>query len=214
MMRLTSGVVLAVSFLFSSMIAAFGGDYHTGDTLKCYQCHLMHSTKSHEFADDPSDGFLPGGAVTTSGGLLITSDANVLCLGCHDGGEAIDVYGDAQQGGQPALRSAGRFNNDATAPYAPFASPYGHDLKNGMQTPPGGSGSYDLDCGTCHDPHGNSYYRNLRDFGAGGITYAKSANDPGMDVFESKPYPANGMADAYDAANMSYNLPDSSNSHI
>ncbi|MDO8588560.1 MAG: cytochrome c3 family protein [Armatimonadota bacterium] len=207
-MRLTLAAVLTVSSLWMLTAGAMAGDYHTGSTLKCYQCHIMHQNKSHLYGDDSGDDFNPGGAFTSYDRLLRQADTAAVCLECHDGEDTIDVYGDTAQGGQPLHRSAGRFNESVTDAYAPFASLYGHNLKNGPETPPGGSGSYDLDCASCHDPHGNDYYRNLRNLGAGGITYAMVTNDTSKDVFELKPYPANSVADAYDAVNISYNLPD------
>ncbi|MDO8586736.1 MAG: cytochrome c3 family protein [Armatimonadota bacterium] len=213
-MRIALIVILAACLVAMFAASAMAGDYHTGSALKCYQCHVMHATKSHLYTDDADDEFAPGGAVTTYDHLLREADVAGLCLSCHDGGEEIDVYGDTTQGGQPTLRSAGRFNDAATTPYAPFASEYGHNLKNGAETPPGGSGSYDLDCAGCHDPHGNANYRNLRDLGSGGVSYAKTVNDTSKDVFELKPYPAFAVPDAYDASNISYNQPDGSSHHL
>ncbi|MDO8586737.1 MAG: cytochrome c3 family protein [Armatimonadota bacterium] len=210
-MRPTPALILTACLIAILSVGATAGDYHTGTELKCYQCHNIHSAKSHSYGDDADDRISSG--VTTYANLLITDDVSALCLSCHDGGEAIDVYGEAGQGGQPSHRSAGRFNNTASEPYAPFTSDYGHNLGNGDETPPGGSAASDLNCTSCHDPHGNEYYRNLKDMGSGGITYATTSNDASKDVFEAKPYPAQQPADAYDASNITYNLPGAAEHH-
>jgi hypothetical protein len=203
--------IFTACLVMSFSVATLAGDYHTGSTLKCYQCHVSHTSDSHTYTDDNADAYISSGDPAAH--MLKQADVTALCLSCHDGAGAVDVYG-ATQGGQPMHRSAGCFNGDASGPYSPFSSTNGHNLKGGGDTPPGGSGSYNLDCVSCHDPHGNNYYRNLKDLGNGGITYAKIANDTSKDVFELKPYPNNLVADAYDASSISYNAPNGGVSHM
>jgi len=61
-----------------------------------------------------------------------------------------------------------------------------------------------ITCGSCHDSHGNSYYRNLLEVEAGtGVTYAKGVVDDTKDVNEMNPVDApNTVADAYAAENI------------
>jgi predicted CXXCH cytochrome family protein len=212
-LKLTTIACAVLCLLMALSVRVLAGDYHVGSTLKCNQCHASHGGAGHAFGDESDKGVDKAGAFTASAHLLKQSDINSLCLRCHDGGEAVDVYG-AAGSGQPKHRSAGCFNGDATGSYAPFASDFGHNLKNGGETPPGGTGSYDLDCASCHDPHGNDNYRNLKDLGKGAISYAKSANDNSKDVFESKPYPSGSVVESYDASNISYNLPEEGSHHL
>jgi hypothetical protein len=202
-MKLTFVMILAVCLVAVFAAGAMAGDYHTGAKLKCYQCHVMHSTKSHIYTGDTHDDN-PGGAVTTYDKLLKAEDVNELCLECHNEGDAKDVYGVMTD--TTFNRIGGSFNDGATTAYAPFSSELGHDLGT-AHTPPGGSSSMTLDCASCHEPHGNAYYRNLNEVSTGvGITYATTTNDTTKDVFQAK-------IKKFDTSDVSYNLPDSASNH-
>ena len=43
--------VLTVTFAFVALVAvgAFAGDYHSGTTLFCQDCHVMHASQTHGY---------------------------------------------------------------------------------------------------------------------------------------------------------------------
>jgi hypothetical protein len=212
-MRLVIILVLALSLVLVVGSGGLAGDTHNGSGLKCYQCHVMHQTKSHGYADDTgsSGSWLPAAGQAYGGNLLKFADTNTLCLSCHNNGDGKDVYkGFNPDPGKTAStinRIGGWFglSTDTAAPgfTGTLANSYGHDLNNGAQVPPGGSTAVNLDCASCHEPHGNAYYRNLKDLkggGASGITYSKVTNDPATDVFQA------GQANLkFDVSDISYN---------
>jgi len=139
--------VILLFLLFSTMQgAALAGDYHIGSqNLYCSDCHTMHYSQD--------------GAVPSSWGAegpyanLLKKLTNEMCLMCHDGTNPSvpNVMGDERY-----VSSAGKFK--ATNPGQQ------HSL-GGTDAPPGYSGTWGgeiLTCVSCHNPHGNPYYRNLR----------------------------------------------------
>lgn len=135
--------------------------YHVGDSLICNECH-MKETFGRE---TPS-----GDGMSNDAFSLMKIDVNKLCLSCHDGqhqggaGNAPDVMGDAY----PAFdQRAGSFQ---AAPG--IQSSTSHDLGVPSQVAPGSmdlrSSLYVTDavtgmtCVSCHDPHGNSNFANLK----------------------------------------------------
>ena len=149
------------------------GEYHTGGTLMCYDCHTMHFSMQHGFAGgtiNVSGQFQSGGDWLGSTGpnqFLLKLPDTGLCLSCHDGQNfAPDVLGANTNG---YVRQAGALNVVGGA--APYEDWKGHTL--GMRaTPPGGGSDITLTCGQCHASHGSSSYRNLK--GAVPITYTKA----------------------------------------
>ena len=85
---------------------ALAGDYHSGSTLTCSQCHVMHAQTSHSYSG-------AGTATTyTPTHYLLKDEINNLCLSCHDDSFASDVLG-LQNGGSVDLnRSGGALNRD------------------------------------------------------------------------------------------------------
>lgn len=81
-----------------------------------------------------------------------------LCLSCHDGSNphAPDVIAPISYVANPA--------GGALANSGGVASMMAHNLDNPTaEIPPGGTIPMRLVCTTCHDPHGNANYRNLRE---------------------------------------------------
>lgn len=206
-------IVAALGALCVFATAAVAGDYHTGASLICSDCHVMHGSQSHALT---SNGFfVPVGPAGPYADLL-RNDVNDLCLSCHDNSSfAPDVFG--ANGGVARNRNAGGLNADP----AKRANDAGYDVIDGhtlwsTATAPGGTytAPEGLECTTCHAQHGNqpAQYRNLRTstsasntFYGKPLTYAAGTNDLTKDVFEST---LNGYAESQ----VNYNEPNTTQS--
>lgn len=157
--------------LFVSLLAAIAlpaDEHHEGDEIPCSDCHSMHFGEV-TFEREPLE---PGGPYPHL--LLLPEDE--LCLSCHDG---TDPLAPNVLGPDGATLSGGWFSDMAGA-----LAGSGH-TPGSMEPPPGsalpGPGARLL-CTSCHDPHGNPYYRNLRPDPAGipglALTYQKGATGP------------------------------------
>lgn len=221
-MKIVIVTILSLSLVLMGA-AVFAGDFHTGSGLKCYQCHIMHQTKSHAYGDDSHDSATNTSGQAYGAHLLKYADANTTCLSCHNAGDSKDVYKgfNTAPGATPTTpfnRISGWFglstdtNQDFTGV---LANDYGHDLNNGAQTPPGGTSAVSLGCPSCHDPHGNASYRNLGTQDAdgnrvdSGITYEKGTYTGTVEVFQATPPTG---VNKFDVSNISYE-PVSGSSH-
>ena len=207
--------ILALCMILFTGGTALAGDYHTGATLYCSDCHVMHYSQSHGYSPSGAGLYAPLGAAGPYT-FLLRNDVNDLCLTCHDGSSfAPDVL---EANFASNVREAGALNRDSVAPYYQTT---GHTLDS-TDTPPGGSGAWAPDptegftCVNCHNQHGGSStavpnpYRNLRRNvgGTSGIeppSYAKGTNDLTKDVFEK-------FSNDYDAADVNFNEPDQTKS--
>jgi|CXWL01.1.fsa_nt_gi hypothetical protein len=209
---LRATLMLLVGLTYS----AYAGDYHSGATLFCNDCHVMHASQSHGYN---SNG---GGTFITPNGTheyLLRDEVNNLCLQCHDNqGFAPDVLA-ANGGSVPTNgRQAGALNRDNTAPYFDAT---GHTLGS-TDVAPGGTwvdATHGLTCISCHTQHGRSVtisgtsygmYRNANVFINGTptapmMTYAIGTNDLTKDIFERS---ATYGGDHYSPENIDFNEPD------
>lgn len=155
--RKVPNIVLFMIIVSLAIISPSGisqaGDYHRSDktTLGCTDCHTPHYSQ---------DGSIPSWDQEDQGGpyrlLLKKRLINELCLMCHDGSDE-----EAPNVNNPTYESsAGAFQ-----PGEEVEESHRHSL-NSETAPPGYEGYWDpnnaLTCVSCHDPHGNDYYRNLR----------------------------------------------------
>ncbi len=228
--------ILAVAAILVAGVA-FAGEYHSGTTLVCADCHTMHFSMQHGWA---------GGTVSTSGALggdwlgttgpnafLLKAPANQLCLSCHDGQSfAPDVLGTNFNAAPSQGRRAGALNDVALG--APYDAWKGHTLDSTVNPPGfdpaviGASATWytpanGLECIACHAQHGPvTSYRNLGPYALGTVATAArptyvigAANDATKDVWINiaAPYYA-GSGNAatfnpfYDEANISFNRND------
>lgn len=214
----TVGMVLVMA----AHAPAQAGFFHTGDTLKCRDCHTMHYSQQHGYNPSGTGSSAPLGP----GGpfdYMLREDINDICLGCHDGQtSAPDVL---EVNANAGVRQAGALNKvGGTALYPPAT---GHTLGS-TETAPGGTWSdttsHGLNCANCHSVHGGNAvgidsYRNLGGFGtvAGeglAISYGAGASNSDLtkDVFVNT---RSGVSlDKYKAENVTYNEPNSANSAI
>jgi hypothetical protein len=155
--------------------AGFTAEYHTGDTLLCFDCHTMHFSETQGFSPtDPYGTGIPIQFPLTTGPnpYLIRQPQNNICLSCHDGQtSAPDVLGVNVNASPVNGREAGALNDLTGA--APYNTWKGHTLYS-TAIPPGYNPSlvglsdwysgttYGLKCIHCHEFHGSPLpYRNL-----------------------------------------------------
>ena len=191
--------LLTAVMAIAGAAAATAGEYHSGASLICYDCHSIHGSMQHAYdggtvSTTPQlGGYQPGGGPNPF--LLKAADPNALCAGCHDGKSfAPDVVG-ANGGLGTGPREAGALNEAGTG--APYETYKGHTLGS-TDTPPGfgptkigaSATGYDpahgLECVNCHAQHGPAAsYRNLGPYSLGGAgtnarpTYAISTTSGG-----------------------------------
>jgi hypothetical protein len=200
-------LILAALIVAGAASVAVAGDFHTGASLICSDCHTAHASQSH--------GMTPGGPVFPLGAggpfnNLLKDDEVNLCLTCHNNQSfAPDVFG--QNGGTAGLRQAGGLN--ASAGHGLTNDP-GYDEIDGhtlfsTATPPGGAtsayhpGAEGLICTDCHAQHGTTNYRNLLNrgnFAGDTLSYAVGTNDLTKDVYERS-------AGAYTESDVDFNEP-------
>lgn len=126
------------------------GNWHTGAGIVCTDCHTQHSSQNNQpmRTDNVAD---------PAAKLLLRATPLELCLSCHDGSKVSspDVVTPVSYVDDSA---AGAFPNSGGT-----ATTIAHHLNNPTpEVPPGGTIPMVLTCTTCHDPHGNENYRNLR----------------------------------------------------
>lgn len=143
---LTSVVRAAlIAALWSGVAAA--GDWHREGSLRCSDCHTMHNSKSGQ--PMRYDAGADGAAL-----LLRAETATALCLACHSGGGTAGPNVRVPSDWDPP---AGGFPPDLSDP-----DHLAHALGAEPVFPPNGDTAVVMTCITCHDPHGNEAYRNLR----------------------------------------------------
>jgi predicted CXXCH cytochrome family protein len=160
------------AFLLFCVGIATGGEYHGSAAIPCSDCHTMH------YEGAPSSDLR--GPFSR---LLMRETANELCLGCHDG---TDVSAPNVLDAASGLRG-GWFDLHTGSQQGD-----GHSLGS-AEPPPGHTGHRIVEpllCTSCHDPHGNEYYRNLVPDPAGiggfGLTYQmRSSTASGASVIVS-----------------------------
>lgn len=194
MIRLLTIVTATGIALLLRTVNTPAGEWHTGSSLVCSECHVIHYGPE----GDPE----PGGPFTY---LLSYSTINGLCLSCHDGRDptAPDVLSSVTmyQHSGDEYSAAGYFSGTETS------SDSAHNLGVmdlvPLRSPPTNMA---LSCASCHEVHGCQNHRNLTsypDSSGAGISLI-----PGVDIFQGTP-PAvpptpEGSISAYRQSNIGY----------
>jgi len=197
------------------------GDYHSGQTLICADCHTMHYSISHDEDGGAAEPLGEGGPYVG----LLKAEPNALCIQCHDGQTfAPDVVG-MNTGSN--VRQAGGITTGA----APYEDWKGHTLGQPGVTAPGGTystGEHGLECLSCHAQHGqtsgitwpagytNGNWRNLlarpgTSAAAVPLGYAKGVNNIQLPIFE-RDGSLGQVETHYSIDNVDFNEPDATKS--
>jgi predicted CXXCH cytochrome family protein len=126
-----------------------GGGWHRERTLICSDCHTMHNSK----------GGLPMryDAVEASASRLLRAEsATAVCLACH--------RGDRPSTRAPSVMAPSNWDPPGGGFPADLSDPahHAHAISPEPLLPPEGDTAVPMTCLTCHEPHGNGSYRNLR----------------------------------------------------
>ena len=200
-------LLIMVSMVLVWGAIALAGDYHSGSSLLCSDCHIMHASQSHGYNADGT-GDIPPYDTSSAHEFLLRNSVTELCLGCHDGQAGIaDVM---HTNVNSDVRAAGALNMPGSGTAAS-----GHSMGSTDVAPGGTWANGDgFTCTDCHQQHGynpvGDPYRNLHyapgDWAGAAllVDYATGTNDPLVDVFQTVATGANHYA--WD--NVAFNEPD------
>ena len=194
-------LLITVAILAAAAFPAIAGEWHTGSSNLCTDCHTMHFSMTHKWGSETPIGTgaaLSGDWLGSTGPneFLLKAPANQLCQQCHDGQTfAPDVVGvNTNAGNAVQGRQAGGLATGTDG----YETYMGHEIDT-TKRPPG----YDaagpagdafpvgstLECTSCHTQHGIAgVYRNLgpRAVGTGNLpkyVVSATANDTTKDVW-------------------------------
>jgi predicted CXXCH cytochrome family protein len=173
---------VAIAALAIAMAPALA--FHDDGVAHCNGCHTMHNSQNGNAMNGTTldgDGNPTAGLPAGQGyaDLLLFPNKSDVCLACHAGNNTYHVWADdplvpgAEHGGGNFVFLEEDNINDghagASNPILGYAS--GHSLASGIKgtssdpvlvTAPGGAyPAADMNCVSCHDPHGNQSFRLL-----------------------------------------------------
>ncbi len=163
----------------------------------CSDCHTLHYSEDGTTPPDVE----PGGPFEM---LRLRQTTNKLCLFCHDGSDPVapDVLapvamyagsGDEHSGAGYFLDSSGALSDN------------GHSLGVTGEVPFGSGVMMNLNCASCHDPHGTLNYRNILTSPSGGAgVEVQMARDVFRDAAPGDPPSPAASMTAYRESNEGY----------
>lgn len=148
--------------------------FHDGGSAHCGGCHIAH---------DSQDGISQPAGGLYSEGLLKAETPSDLCLSCHAdsvgtvfGQDPLTPYPE-RGGGNFIFLLEDNLNDSPTLPGVIPGDAAGHNVEapgHGLTTdsrwstsPGGGFPAFEMECTSCHDPHGNTNFRML--YGVGSV---------------------------------------------
>jgi hypothetical protein len=152
-LRLVLICALAAALVAPS--APESGEWHRGEKLACDKCHTMHNSRQGQpMRYDKDEAPAPH--------LLRHATSVSLCIYCHDGNTGDPTAPDVMAPHSAEYAAADPAGGFFAAPPG-VASDTAHNLAPPTAiAPPDGDTPVDMTCVTCHEPHGNASYRNLR----------------------------------------------------
>jgi hypothetical protein len=189
---------MVVGLLVIFPVTTSAGDYHVGAHV-CSECHTAHFSQHGK----PPTGAEPGGPFEK---LLLFSSPTKLCLSCHDGSDvdAPDVLAPVSIGYSPDEFSAAGFFEYSGG----ITSAKSHDVGTWpSEVPLSNMAPLVLKCTTCHDPHGNRNYMNLRSRPGIGTGTPVAHHNPALptdDVFQQAHADGTNPAAVYRRSNIGY----------
>ena len=192
----TFHVAGTILFLVAYLTSPRAGEYHTGDTMVCSDCHTMHNSQNNSpmrYDSSPTPAPI----------LLRHADATSLCLYCHGSVTAPDVLA-------PVTMYSGSGDEYSGAGFFEYGlgmeSSKSHDLGVSSSVPLSTMGTLTLTCSSCHDPHGNDNYRNLltKQNPSGAGTTVVLGTDVFEEVAPANPPTRQGSINAYKRSNIGY----------
>ncbi len=199
-------LLIAVAAL---IVAAPAWAFHDGGVAHCNSCHTMHNSQNGDPMNEPVGGGAQLGPGFGYTDLLLYANASDVCLDCHGGARSYNVFTDNPlDPGLSNYYSAGNFvfllEDNINDGYmgSVFVIPgqgSGHNIQSGIKgsiwdttllAPPSDGTSplsnNQIQCSSCHDPHGNDSFRLLYQEGqsieVGGefVTYADTVEAFGI----------------------------------
>lgn len=154
-------ILILTAALLVLATTAQAGDWHSGTTLVCSDCHTMHASVTHTGATGNDTNWETGSWTPTV--KLLKGGVNETCLTCHDGNANFPDVLTANNGMYSAAdgRSAGALNANSNVTGKDTGAPSyinGHTL--GITDVAPGDSGFDpgadgLSCIDCHRPHGD-----------------------------------------------------------
>jgi len=148
---------IIIQMIFLWVIASSSWGMH--ESVDCTSCHSYLGDKITEYSNED-----------------MHFSKSQICLSCHDAGMDLSGLNPPFVLNGSSTLAGGSFTSTL------FSDKTGHNIQSEDRvlgvTPPGGAPLTELTCLSCHDPHNNGNYRNLKKEINGHPTPVKALGDP------------------------------------